>query len=262
LDAVEVEGLAQLGEGVGVVGVKEGVVVHVEGQGQAVGLEDAGEEIEVGQEGFGVIEACAGVEARGVVEDVQEDLFVGAVRQPGVRAGVVLPEGAVVAGLPAFDGLGSGFVAGVGGELMFAGPAADAGAVGFEVETAVEFAGDSAVGRRRLGGEEFGEQRGRFRGPVRVVIAAGQTGRPGLGVALGAGAQVVGAQLVEAAQADAQFEGDGFGREPARTGLGEEIADQRSGDAVGQLGSELKFFIAPKIAGRWIYRFGTDTGQG
>ena len=40
IDAVEVEGSPQLGEGVGVVGVEEGVVVHVEGQGQAVGLED------------------------------------------------------------------------------------------------------------------------------------------------------------------------------------------------------------------------------
>ena len=105
-DAVEVEGGAQLGEGVGVVGVEEGVVVHVEGQGQAVGLEDAGEEIEVGQEGFAGVEAGAGVVAGGVVEDFQQDLLVGAAGQPGVGTGIVLPEGALVAGLPAFDGLG------------------------------------------------------------------------------------------------------------------------------------------------------------
>ena len=90
------------------------------------------------------------------------------------------------------------------------------------------------------------------------MIAAGPTGRPGFGVALSAGAQVVGAQLVEAAQADAQFERNRFGREQAGAGLGEEMADQGRGDAV----SELKFFIAPRLAGRWIYRFGTDTGQG
>ena len=52
LNAVEVKGRAELGEGVGVVGVEEGVVVHLKGQGQAVGLEDAGKEVEVGQEGF------------------------------------------------------------------------------------------------------------------------------------------------------------------------------------------------------------------
>jgi hypothetical protein len=115
VDAVEVEGLAELGEGVGVVGVEEGVVVHIEDQGQTVGLEDAGEEVEVGQQSFVLVEACAGVETRGIVEDVQQDLFVGAVRQPGVRAGVVLPEGTVVAGLPALDGFGGGFIAGVSG---------------------------------------------------------------------------------------------------------------------------------------------------
>jgi histidinol-phosphate/aromatic aminotransferase/cobyric acid decarboxylase-like protein len=41
-DAVEVECGAQLGESVGVMGVEEGVVVDIEGQGQAVGLEGAG----------------------------------------------------------------------------------------------------------------------------------------------------------------------------------------------------------------------------
>jgi hypothetical protein len=40
--------------------------------------------------------------------------------------------------------------------------------------------------------------------------------------------------------------------------LGEEVADQWRGNTVG----ELEFFIARKIAERWIYRFETDTGQG
>lgn len=156
VDAVEVESLTELGEGVGVVGVEEGVVVHVEGQGQAVGEEDAGEKIKVGQERFAGIEACAGVEAGGVDENVQQDLFMRAAGQPGVGAGVVLPEGAVVAGLPAFDGFGGGFVTGVGGELMFDGPTTDAGAIGVEVEAAVEFVGGAAVGGRGFGGEQFG----------------------------------------------------------------------------------------------------------
>jgi hypothetical protein len=146
LDAVEVAGCAELGEGVRVVSVKEGVVVHVKRQGQAVGLEDAGKEVAVGQAGFAWVEACAGVEAGGVVENLQEDLFVGAAGQPSVRGGVVLPERAVVACLLAFDGLANGLVAGVGVELRSAGPTADTGAVGFEVAAAVEFAGDGTVG--------------------------------------------------------------------------------------------------------------------
>jgi len=152
LDAVEAECRAELGEGVWVVSVEEGVVVHIDGQRQAVGLEDAGEKVEVGEEGFRGIEACAGVEAGGVVEDFQEDLFVGAAVEEGVGGGVVLPEGAVVASLPAFDGFALGFVAGVRVEFVFDGPAADAGAVGFEIEAAVEFAGDGAVGGGWFGG--------------------------------------------------------------------------------------------------------------
>jgi hypothetical protein len=248
LDAVEVEGCAELGEGVGVVGVEEGVVVHIKGQGQAVGLEDAGKEVEVGQEGFAGVEACAGVETGGVVEDFQQDLFVGTAGQPGVRGGIVLPEGPVIAGLPAFDGLGSGFAASVGGELMGDGPAADAGAVGFEVEPTLGFTGRGAVGGRGLGGEQFGDQGGDFSGPFRLVIAARQAGRPGFGVALSAGEQVVCAQLVEATEADPQFERDGFRRKDAGASLGEEMADQWRGNTVG----ELEFFMARKLAGRWI----------
>ncbi len=112
-DAVEVWGRAELDERVGIVGVEEGVKVHIEGQGQAVGLEGAGEEGEMGEEGFGWIEACAGVEAGGVVEDFQQDLLFMVAGQEGVGCGVVLPEGAAVAGLPAFDGFGRSFVAGV-----------------------------------------------------------------------------------------------------------------------------------------------------
>jgi len=248
LDAVEVEGRPELGEGIGVVGVEEGVEIHIKGQGQAVGLEDAGKEIEVGQEGFARIKPCAGVETGGVVEDFQEDLFVGTAGQPGVRGGIVLPEGAVIAGLPAFDGFWGGFVAGVGGELMCDGPAADAGAVGFEVEPAMGFTGGGAVGGRWLGGEEFGDQGGDFGSPVRLVIAARQSGRPGFSVALRAGKQVVRAQLVVATHADAQFQRDGFGREDAGAGLGKKMTKERRGNTVG----ELEFFMARKLAGRWI----------
>ena len=255
-DAVEVERGSELGIGVGGVGEEEGVVVHGENQRQAVGLEGAGKEVEVGQEGFTFVEAGAGVVAGGVVEEVEQGLFGGVARQPCVWAGVVLPEGPEVAGLPAFDGFGRGLVAGVGGEFVFDGPAADAGTVGFEVEAAVEFAGGGAVGGRGLGGEEFGEQGGDGVGPSRVVIAAGEAGGPALGLALGTGTQVTGAQLVEAADTDAQFGGDCCGRTVAATGLGEEVADQWRGDAVG----ELEFFMARKMAGRWILRFETAPG--
>ena len=197
-DAVEVEGLAELGEGIRVVGVKEGVIVDVEGQGQAIGLKDAGEEVEVSQQSFGWVEARARIETRGIVENVQEDLFVGAVGQPRVWSGVVLPECAVVAGLPAFDGFGGAFEASVWGQVILDGPAPDAGAVGLELEATEKFAGDGTVGARRFGGEEFGDEGGDVCGPVWMMISAGKSGRPSVGLATGAGPEVSGVQFVEA----------------------------------------------------------------
>ena len=235
LDAVEVEGRAELGEGIGVVGVEEGVEVHIEGQGQAVGLEGAGEKVEVGQQGFRGVEACAGVQARGIVEDFQEDMFVGIAGQEGVGRGVVLPEGAVVAGLPAFDGFGRGFVAGVGGEFVFAGPAADAGAVGLEVEATMEFAGAGAVGARRFDGEEFGGQGDGFGGPVGVMIAAGAAGGPSFVLAVRTGTEIVGAEFVEAGTGQAQLSGGGTGADLAGAVAVKEMADERGGQTMDQL---------------------------
>ena len=59
-----------------------------------------------------------------------------------------MPESTQITGLPAFDGFGCGFVAGVGGEIVLDGPAANAGAVGFKIQSPVEFAGAGAVGGR------------------------------------------------------------------------------------------------------------------
>jgi hypothetical protein len=240
-DVVEVEGRAELGEGVGVVGIEEGVVVHIKGQGQAVGLENTGEKIEMGQEGFARVEPCAGVEPRGVVEDFQQDLFVGTAGQPSVRGGIVLPEGAVIAGLPAFDGFANGFVAGVGSQFVLEGPAADAGTVGFEVETTMEFAGDGAVGGGRFGSEELGDQGGDFGWPIRVVIATGAAWGPGLRVAGHAGAQVIGVKFVEAGARQSQFVGSGAGAELAGAVTVEQMPDEGSGQAFDQL----LFFIGP-----------------
>ena len=69
-----------------------------------------------------------------------------------------------------------------------------------------------------------------------------------MGVALGAGAQVVRAQLVEATEADPQLGRDGCRRKEAAASLGEEMADQWCGNTVG----ELEFFMVRKLAGRWI----------
>lgn len=114
-------------------GEEKRVIVDIERQRQAMSQESTRQEVQVGQEGFAVVEASAGIIAGGVVQEVVQGLFIGIVRQPGMGTGVVLPERTQIARLPAFDGLGRLFVAGVGSQLVFDGPTTDAGAVGFKV---------------------------------------------------------------------------------------------------------------------------------
>jgi hypothetical protein len=227
-----VEGLTELGEGVRSVSKEEGMVVHVEGQGQAVGLEGTGEEVQVREEGFPGVKAGAGVVAGGIVQEVEQDLFIRAVGEERVRGGVVLPEGAQVTGLPAFDGLGRLFVAGVWGQVVFEGPAADAGAIGWEVEAAEQFAGASAVGGGGLGRQEGGELGRDFERPAGAVIPAGGAGSPELGTALGASAQILGVEFVEAGFGQVEFGLNGGRPEITGAELGQQMANKRRGQTL------------------------------
>jgi hypothetical protein len=178
-------------------GEEEGMVVHVESQGQAVDLESPSEKVQMGQERFAGVEAGAGVVAGGVIQQIEQDLFVRGLGQERMGCRIVLPQGAVVTGLPASDGLGRGFARGVGSQAFLDRPATDAGAVGLEVEPTVQFAGGGAVGGRWFGGEKLGQQSCDFLGPNRMMITPGRSGRPGLGQALGTGAQVLAVKFVE-----------------------------------------------------------------
>ena len=80
-------GGASTGERVRGVGEKEGVVIDVEGEREAVGEENTGEEIEVSGESFGVVKTGAGVEAGGVVEDVEESRRVASATASGGQSG-------------------------------------------------------------------------------------------------------------------------------------------------------------------------------
>lgn len=256
-DAVKVESLAELGEGVRRVSEEEGMVVDVKGEREAVGEEDAGEEIEVSEKVFSRVKTGARIAACGVIKNVEKGLFLRLAWEPGVGSGVVLPERTEVAGLPAADGFGGLLIAGVRGELVSECPTADAGAVGLEAEAAQEFAGDGAVGGAGRGGEQPGGQRDGLRRPVRMMIAARNARLPMRDATGRACAQVIGAELVETTAADAQLGGYLCGGKPARAGLGEKMANERRRETARQL----RFFIAPVIVGGWILRIPTDAGQ-
>ena len=157
-DAIEVEGSAQLGKSIRGVGEKERVIVHIERQWQAVDGEYAREKIQVCQQSFGRIKTSPGIIASGIIENIQENLFIGSARQPAVRRGVVLPKGTPITGLPAFYRPGLGFEASIRGQMVLDGPATNTGTAGLELESTQQFAGRSAVGRWWLRGKQFSEQ--------------------------------------------------------------------------------------------------------
>ena len=115
-----------------------------------------------------------------------------------MRGGVILPERPQIANLPAPDGFGRSFVTGVWCELVGQSPTADAGSVGFKVEPAKQFAGGGAIGGGRLGREELGQQGNDRSRPLRLMITAGNTGGPDVGLALSARSKVLAVKLVKA----------------------------------------------------------------
>ena len=84
------------------------------------------------------------------------------------------------------------------------------------------------------------------------MIATRRLGRPSVGATLGAGPQVIGAQLVKAAGMNVQFERGRPRREAARASFGQEVADEWSGETM----DELWLFTSWKVARKWIFRFG------
>ena len=76
-NAIEVQGGTQLSESLRGVSEEKGMVINVERQRQAVRGEGAREEIEVSQEIFCRIEAGTDVVAGGIIQDIEEHLFIG-----------------------------------------------------------------------------------------------------------------------------------------------------------------------------------------
>jgi hypothetical protein len=78
------------------------------------------------------------------------------------------------------------------------------------------------------------------------MIAAGEARRPGVGLAVGAGMEVIGVEFIEAGAGQAQLPGGSAGADLAGAMTVEEMTDERSGVTFDQL----KFFIGPKVTGR------------
>ena len=132
-------------------------------------------------------------------------------------------------------GFGGGFAAAVAIPLVFDGPAASAGAVGFEVVSAVEFPGGRDVGGGWFAGQEFFQQGRHLRQPGGMMITSGNTGRPNLRLTDCAGTEVLSVKLLEARLGRAQFPGDCPSGKLVVSMADHEVADELGRQAFEQL---------------------------
>src|SRR6202012_2675481 len=90
--SVEAQSRRQLSVRVRRMSKEESMIVHVEGQRQAVGLKRPAQEIEMGQKGFPLKEPCVDVPAAVIVQKIEQRRLPVLVGQPSVGRGVVLPK--------------------------------------------------------------------------------------------------------------------------------------------------------------------------
>ncbi len=72
------------------------------------------------------------------------------------------------------------------------------------------------------------------------------------------GLEIGAVEFVKAGLAQAQFGGDGAGREALGAMSGQEMTNEGRGKTMNQL----MFFMAASVTGRWIFRFPSDAGRG
>ncbi|TNC94765.1 MAG: hypothetical protein FD118_4209 [Rhodocyclaceae bacterium] len=244
-DAIEVQGGSELRQGVGALRKEKAVAVHIEFERQAMFGEGGGEEVKVSQEIFTVINGGASADARTVIEEIQQGIKFFVAGEPAMGRGVQLPERADFQALPAADRGGRARRRSGMRQLMGEGPAAHGGGIDLEAQTAVDFGGGAAIGGRRLGGEQFAQERLDASGPVRRVIAARGAGRPERHLRAREGVEIIGVELVEAGAAEAEFFGGDGGADFVAAERGEDFADQGSAETVGEL--TIMFFKAARI---------------
>ena len=204
-DVIKLERPAQLGQGVRIVGEKDTVVIHVDAERAPVSQKSGGQKVEIGEEEFTFINLGAGEQAAAIIQHVEHGEGKLGVREPAMGRGVQLPEFADLRAWPAAHG-GQNFFRRDGmSQMVFQRPAADLGAVEFEMVQAQGFGSGEAVGTRRRAGQPFGEQFEDGLGPVGGRVATRSAGRPEGWLFVGAGGVVSGGQSIEAATGEAQL---------------------------------------------------------
>ena len=157
-DVVEFERPAQLGEGLVLVGEEETVVIDIEFQGPAMGQKGGGQEVEVGQQEFALVEFGAGKQATTVVEHVQHGKGEVDGGEPAMRRGVQLPEFTNAGALPTVYRGQNSFGWNRVSQLVFQRPTAHLGSVELEGVKPEHLGSGKAVGAWRRTAQSLAQE--------------------------------------------------------------------------------------------------------
>ena len=228
-NVVELESRAQLGEGVGSVREKEGVIIDVELEWAAIGEEGGGEEIEVGQEEFAFIDFGAGENAAAIVEHVEHGISDGRLGEPAMGGGVELPDFADLGTLPAAHR--GGWFSGRSrvGMAVLQRPVADLSPIQFETMEAEGLRGGEAVGAGGRAGQTFYEQGDDRWRPRCGMVAARAAGRPQAALFLNTSAEIIGGEKIKLAAGEAELVGRFGGGQGALVKGFKNMANKRVG---------------------------------
>ncbi len=171
-NVVELEGGPEWGEGVGILGEKNAVIIHVDLQWAAISQERGGQKIEVGQEAFPVIDFGTHEHAAAIVEHIKHGKVQRTGGEPAMRRGVQLPEFVDLGALPApHRGMRLPRRGGVG-QAFLQGPMADLVAVQLEGVQTHRLGGGKVVRAGRRTGQPFFKQVGDGHGPRGGMVSA------------------------------------------------------------------------------------------
>lgn len=124
-DSVEAQCPAQLGQGFWDVSEEQTMVINIDFQRQATFGESGGQEVEVSQEIFALIDFGAGEDSAAIIEHVQQREELLAARKPAVGRGIQLPQFSDLTALPALNRSRRTVIRLRMSKLMFNGPAPD-----------------------------------------------------------------------------------------------------------------------------------------
>ena len=227
-NVVEFERRAELGQGLGILGEKDGMVIDVNLQGATVAQERGGQEIKVGQQEFAAIDFGTDEHAATIVEHIEHGKGQRRRGKPAMGRSIQLPEFTDLGALPAAHWSVRAFGGSGMGEAVLHGPAADLGAIELEGVQAQSFGGSEAVRTRRGVQQALFEEVCDGLGPGGGVVSPGGSREPRIGFLARAGPEVIGGERIKAAERNAEL-GRAFGGRQGALPEGDQHMPNKSG---------------------------------